>query len=84
MLFAVVSGVGQGMGVLDGNGDHRRGRGSFGGEFALWHSSVKLHESIENLRCHFDGEWGLSRDGCVRWGPHLPRGGEVSGIFLSH
>jgi len=30
MLFEVVSGVGQGMGVLDGGGDSRRGRGSFG------------------------------------------------------
>jgi len=28
--FGVVSGVGRGMGVLDGGGDHRRGRGSFG------------------------------------------------------
>jgi len=34
MLFGTVSGVGRGMDVLDeGDGDRRRGRGSFGGEF---------------------------------------------------
>ena len=32
MLFGVVSGVSRGMGVLDGGGDRRRGRGSFDGE----------------------------------------------------
>jgi len=31
--FEMVSGVGRGMGVLDGAGDRRRGRGSFVGEF---------------------------------------------------
>jgi len=30
MPFGMVRGVGQGMGVLDGGGDRRRGRGSFG------------------------------------------------------
>jgi len=30
MPFGVVSGVGQGMGVLDGGGDRRRRRGSLG------------------------------------------------------
>jgi len=30
MPFGVVSGVGRGMGVLDGVGDRRRERGSFG------------------------------------------------------
>jgi len=34
MPFGVVSGVGLGMGVLHFGGDHRRGRGSLGGEFA--------------------------------------------------
>jgi len=29
--FEVVSGVGRGLGVLDGSGDRRRGMGSFGG-----------------------------------------------------
>jgi len=33
MPFGMVSGVGRGIGVLDGDGDRRRGRGSFGGEF---------------------------------------------------
>jgi len=33
MLFGVMSGIGQGMGVLDEGGYHRRGRGSFVGEF---------------------------------------------------
>jgi len=37
MLFEVVSGVGQGMGVLDGNSYRRRGRGNFGGEFGASH-----------------------------------------------
>jgi len=30
MPFGMVSGVGRGMGVLDGGGDRRRARGSFG------------------------------------------------------
>jgi len=33
MPFGVVSGVSQGMGLLDGGGDRQRGRGSFGVEF---------------------------------------------------
>jgi len=33
MPFGVLSGVGLGMDVLDGDGDCRRGRGSFGSEF---------------------------------------------------
>jgi len=37
MLFGVMSGVDQGMGVLDGDGDHRRGMGSFLGEFGTSH-----------------------------------------------
>jgi len=37
MPFGVVSGVGRGMGVLDEGGDHRRGRGSFVGEFGASH-----------------------------------------------
>jgi len=35
MPFWVVRGVGRGMGVLDGGGDHGRGRGSFVGEFRV-------------------------------------------------
>jgi len=37
MPFRMVSGVGLRMRVLDGGGDHRRGRGSFGGEFKACH-----------------------------------------------
>ena len=33
MPFGVVSGVGRGMGVLDGGDDRQTGRGSFAGEF---------------------------------------------------
>ena len=36
MLIGVVSGVGQGMGVLDEGGDRRRRRVSFGGEFGAF------------------------------------------------
>jgi len=32
MPFRIISGVGQGMGVLDEGGDHRRERGSFEGK----------------------------------------------------
>ena len=35
--FRVVSLVGRGMGVLDGSGDRRRGRGRFSGEFGASH-----------------------------------------------
>ena len=37
ILFGVVSEVGLGMGVLDFGGDHRKGRGSLGVEFAASH-----------------------------------------------
>jgi len=37
MLFGVVSGVGRGMGVLDGGSDRRRVIGSFGGECGASH-----------------------------------------------
>jgi len=37
MLFGMVSAVGRGTGVLDGGGDRRKGRGSFGGEFGASH-----------------------------------------------
>ena len=33
----VVSGVGQGMGVLDGGGDRPKESGNFGGEFGVSH-----------------------------------------------
>ena len=37
MPFGMVSGVGRGMGVLDGGGDRRRERDSFGGEVEASH-----------------------------------------------
>ena len=37
MPFGMVSGIGRGMGVLDGGSDRRRGRSSFGGEFGMSH-----------------------------------------------
>jgi len=37
MTFAMVNGVGRGMGVLDGRGDRRKRRGSFGDEFGASH-----------------------------------------------
>jgi len=37
MPFAVVSGVSRGMGVLDGGGDHQRGRNSFGSKGGASH-----------------------------------------------
>ena len=40
MPFSVVSGVGRGMGVLDGGGDRRRGRESFGGKCGTSHCNL--------------------------------------------
>jgi len=37
MPFEMVRGVGRGMGVFDGGGDRRRGKGSFGDEFGTSH-----------------------------------------------
>jgi len=37
MPFGMVRGVGLGMGVLDFGGDRRRGMGSFGGKFGVFH-----------------------------------------------
>jgi len=42
MPFGVVRGVGRGMGVLDGGGDRRRERASFGGEFGARSSQITL------------------------------------------
>jgi len=45
MPFGVLSGVGQGMGVingvLNGSGDRRRGRGSFWGDFGASHCNKR-------------------------------------------
>jgi len=40
MLFEMMSGVDWAMGVLDGGGDRRRGRGSFEDEFGAFYSIV--------------------------------------------
>ena len=37
MPFEMMSGVGRGMGVLDGGGNRQRGRGNSGGEFGAPH-----------------------------------------------
>jgi len=37
MPFGMVSGIGRGMGVLDGGGNRRRGRDSFGSDFRASH-----------------------------------------------
>ena len=55
MLFGVVSGVGQGMGVLDGDGDRRRGRSRFWVNLGrpivtngpLLRSCAEVHEAIK-------------------------------------
>jgi len=41
MPFGMVSGVGRGMGVLDGGCDRRRGRVSFGGKFGASHCNQR-------------------------------------------
>ena len=58
MLFGMVSGVGQGMGVLVGDSYCQRGRGSFGGEFGASHFNqwglccVVVRMSVQRLSCH--------------------------------
>jgi len=41
MPFGVVSGVGRGMGILDGDGDRRRERGSFGSKCGPSHCNQR-------------------------------------------
>jgi len=53
MLFGVVSGVGLGMGVLDGGGDCQRGRGSLGVNFGcpiITNGAFETHSSQITLR----------------------------------
>jgi len=65
MLFGMVSAVGQGMGVLDGGGDCRRGRGSFWSEFWASHCiqcglcCIVVHKCINWLSCRL-GWWVVS------------------------
>jgi len=57
MSFRMMSGVGRGIGVLYGGDDHRRGRGSFGvnfarltvsnGAFVVYRTSATMREPIE-------------------------------------
>jgi len=42
MPFGVVSGIGRGIGVLDGSGDRRRERGSFSGKCGASHCNQTL------------------------------------------
>jgi len=48
---------GVGMGVLDGGGDRRRGRGSFWGEFDTSVTKVTFH--LPPTATHLLGEWTL-------------------------
>jgi len=56
MPFGVVSDVGRGMSVLDGGGDRRRGRDSFGGEFVASHCCVVVRERRALLKLLW--KWG--------------------------
>ena len=95
MPFGVMSGIGLGMDVLNFGGDHRRGRGSFGGEFGSSHCNqwglccvvcVEVHEPIKL-------SFGLVSVvgpvvGVLDGGQHAARGKrefqEVLGSFLPH
>ena len=51
MPFGMVSGVGRGMDVLDGGGDHRRGKCSFGSEFDnLYFTTYSVYDSITTIQ----------------------------------
>ena len=58
----MLSGVGQGMGVLHEVGDHQRGRGSFGDEFGVSHCNqlgiccIVVQKCMQQSSCH----WGRS------------------------
>ena len=62
MPFGMVSGVDRGMGVLDGNVDRWRGRGSFGAEFGVSHWNqwglccIVVWKCMNWPRCHL-GYW---------------------------
>jgi len=90
MPFGVVSEVGQGMGVLNGDSDRWRRRGSFGNKFGASHCNqwglccIVVWKCVNRLSCHLGWEWGQWMDGCIRWG-HMSQGkGAVSGGFLPH
>jgi len=53
MPFGMVSGVGRGMGILDGwSGDRRKGSGSFGGEFVTNGAFATLSSQITLRTCY--------------------------------
>ena len=61
MLFGMVSGDGQMMGVLVGDGECQRGRGSFGGEFGTSHFKQQGLCCIVMRKC-------VNRSSCcLRW-----------------
>jgi len=58
MPFGVVSEVSQGTGVLDGGGDHRKGKGNFGGKCVASHCNHTLSFIVNcaHSRCVYCGE----------------------------
>ena len=73
------------MGVLDEDGNRRRGRMwsmPLHTKGTLWRSCAKLRESFE---MSFGVVSGVgSGIGVLDGGPHAPREGEISGVFLVH
>jgi len=74
MPFDVVSGVGRGMGILDGV-EIVEGEGHFRGNCGASHCNqwglccVVVRNCVNWSRCHLEWWfWSLS-DGCIRWGP---------------
>jgi len=61
MLFRLVSGVCQGIGVIDDGGDRRTGRGSFGDEFGASHCNqwglccVIISKQLCHMRASYGG-----------------------------
>jgi len=89
MPFKMVSGVGGGMGVLDAGlwVVIVEGNGLFWGEFGVYHCNqwglgcVVVRKCVNRSRCRWGGEWGQSRDGCVRWESTCLKGRAVSWGF---
>jgi len=47
-------------------------------ESVLWQNGLMYPDTI------WDGEWGRSRDGCIRWGGDVEGEGAVFGVNLGH